>query len=47
MTIIEPSVELIQESNPFKKIEMAGRTCYEKGTEILTIALYGHAFTHI
>ena len=36
MTIIEPSVELIQESNPFKKIEMAGRTCYEKGTEILT-----------
>ena len=29
MTIIEPKVEVIAESNPFKKIEMAGRTCYK------------------
>lgn len=34
MTIIEPSVELIQESNPFKKIEMAGRTCYKSEANI-------------
>ena len=29
MTIIEPKVEIIKEENPFKKIEMAGRTCYK------------------
>lgn len=29
MRIIEPTVEIIKEDNPFKKIEMAGRTCYK------------------
>lgn len=29
MRIIEPKVEIIKEDNPFKKIEMAGRTCYK------------------
>lgn len=29
MKIVEPKVEIIKEENPFKKIEMAGRTCYK------------------
>ena len=43
MTIIEPKVEIIKEENPFKKIEMAGRTCYksEKAiTEDSAISFY-------
>lgn len=43
MQLIKPSVELIKEENPFKKIEMAGRTCYksEKNvTENSAIAFY-------
>lgn len=34
MTIIEPKVEVIAESNPFKKIEMASRTCYKSERNI-------------
>jgi thymidylate synthase (FAD) len=34
MTLIEPYVELITEENPFKKIEMAGRTCYKSEANI-------------
>lgn len=34
MRIIEPSVEIIKEQNPFKKIELAGRTCYKSETAI-------------
>ena len=43
MQLIKPSVELIKEENPFKKIEMAARTCYksEKNiTEDSAIAFY-------
>lgn len=43
MRIIEPTVEIIKEDNPFKKIEMAGRTCYksEKAiTDDSAIAFY-------
>lgn len=34
MKIIKPSVELIQENNPYKKIELAGRTCYKSEQNI-------------
>ena len=34
MKIIEPSVEIINESDPFKKIELAGRTCYKSEANI-------------
>lgn len=34
MTLIEPKVELIEESNPLKKIEIAGRTCYKSEANI-------------
>jgi len=33
MKFIEPSVKLITESDPFKKIEMAGRVCYKKSAK--------------
>ena len=36
MTIIEPSVEIIEEKDPYKKVELCARTCYARGTEILT-----------
>lgn len=34
MTIIAPKVELISETDPFKKIETAGRTCYKSEAKI-------------
>lgn len=34
MQLIEPKVELINEENPFKKIELAGRTCYKSEKNI-------------
>lgn len=34
MLLIQPSVELITESDPFKKIELAGRTCYKSESKI-------------
>ncbi len=34
MTIIEPSVELIEEKDIYKKIEMAGRMCYKSEDKI-------------
>ena len=33
-SFIEPSVTLIHESSPFKKIELAGRTCYKSESKI-------------
>lgn len=29
MTIIEPSVEIIEEKDPYKKVELCSRTCYK------------------
>lgn len=34
MKIIQPSVSLITEKDPFKKIELAGRTCYKSEDKI-------------
>lgn len=34
MNFIEPSVELIEEKDPYKKIELAGRTCYKSEAKI-------------
>lgn len=34
MKLIDPKVEIIVESNPFKKIELAGRTCYKSEDKI-------------
>lgn len=34
MRIIQPSVSLITEKDPFKKIELAGRTCYKSEDKI-------------
>lgn len=34
VNFIEPSVELIKEKDPYKKIELAGRTCYKSETRI-------------
>lgn len=34
MELIDPKVELITETDPFKKIEMAGRTCYKSEKNI-------------
>lgn len=34
MLLIEPSVEIIEEKDPFKKIELAGRTCYKSESMI-------------
>lgn len=34
MLLIEPSVEIIEEKDPFKKIELAGRTCYKSESRI-------------
>lgn len=34
MKLIEPKVELIEEENLFKKIEIAGRTCYKSEANI-------------
>lgn len=36
MNFVEPSVTLINESDNFKRIEAAGRTCYSPNTDILT-----------
>lgn len=34
MKLIHPSVSLIKETNPFKKIEKVGRTCYKSSSEM-------------
>lgn len=34
MKLIKPSVTLIEESNPFKKIEIVGRTCYKSTSDM-------------
>lgn len=34
VNFIEPSVELIKEKDPYKKIELAGRTCYKSEARI-------------
>ena len=34
MKLINPKVEIIAENNPFKKIELAGRTCYKSEDKI-------------
>ena len=34
MQLIEPSVQLIIETDPYKKIEMAARTCYKSEKNI-------------
>ena len=34
MNFIEPSVELIEEKDLYKKIELAGRTCYKSENKI-------------
>ena len=34
MNFVEPSVELIEEKDPYKKIELAGRTCYKSEAKI-------------
>lgn len=34
MKLIDPSVTMIEESNPFKKIEKVGRTCYKSTSEM-------------
>lgn len=33
-TLVDPSVELILDDDPFKKIEIAGRTCYKSESKI-------------
>lgn len=45
MKLIESSVQIIEEKDPYKMIELAGRTCYksennitEHGTIYLTVA---------
>lgn len=40
MKMIKPSVELIKETNPFKKIERAGRTCYKSEKNITEDSCY-------
>lgn len=35
MILVKPSVEMIQEADPFKKIELVGRTCY-KSEDLIT-----------
>ena len=34
MILIQPKVEIIDEKDPFKKIELAGRTCYKSENKI-------------
>lgn len=34
MTIIEPSVEVIEEKDPYKKVELCARTCYKSESRI-------------
>ena len=34
MTIIEPSVEIIREKDPYKKVEICARTCYKSEDKI-------------
>ena len=34
LSLVEPSVELILEDDPFKKIELAGRVCYKSEDKI-------------
>lgn len=40
MKIIEPSVEIIKEPNPFKQIERIGRTCYKSEDKITDTSCY-------
>lgn len=40
MKLIEPSIELIQESNPYKLIERIGRTCYKSESAIIEDSCY-------
>lgn len=40
MKLIKPSIELIQESNPYKLIERIGRTCYKSESSITTDSCY-------
>lgn len=40
MKLIEPSVEYIQESNPYKLIERIGRTCYKSESAITEDSCY-------
>lgn len=49
MELIKPKVELITETDPFKKIELAGRTCYksEKNiTEESSVKFYNNLIKH-
>ena len=32
--MIQPKVDLIQEKDPYKKIELVGRTCYKSESKI-------------
>lgn len=41
MQLIEPSVNLITEKDPFKKIELAGRTCYKSENKITDTSAQG------
>lgn len=34
MTIIEPSVEVIEEKDPYKKVELCSRICYKSESRI-------------
>jgi len=36
MIIIEPSVEIIEEKDPYKKVELCARTCYKSEDKITT-----------
>lgn len=40
MKLINPSVELIQETNPYKQIERIGRTCYKSEDKITDTSCY-------
>ena len=49
MKLIEPKVELITEKDPFKKIEIAGRTCYKSEKNITddsAIKFYSNLVKH-
>lgn len=49
MKLIEPKVELITETDPFKKIEIAGRTCYKSEKNITdesSIKFYNNLVEH-
>lgn len=38
MNIIQPYASIIEERDPFKKIELAGRTCYKSEKNITTLS---------